>query len=227
MPGEYPSVVIYGTGGHAKVVREIFALKSVPVAGFMDPSVEKRGTMFLSRPVFGSEKLLAKSAYPFDTAIIAVGKPLVRKEMGALFEQHRVPLVSAVHPTAIVSPFASLGPGSVVSAGAVLAPGVKLGRSCIINTSAVVEYDVLLGSWAQIGPGAIVCGGVTLGEGSWIGAGATVIEGVTIGASVMVGAGAVVTRDLPDNVLAVGCPARIIDSWPEKGLRLPAHPSLL
>ncbi|MBU1240243.1 acetyltransferase [Myxococcota bacterium] len=220
MPGEYPSVVIYGTGGHAKVVREIFAMKTIPVAGFMDPSAEKRGSMFLSRPVFGSEKLLEKGKYPFDVAIIAVGKCKVRQEMGELFESYRIPLVSAVHPAATVSPFASLGPGSVVAAGAVLSPGVKLGKSCIINTNAVVDYDTVLDSWAQIAPGAILCGGVTIGECTWIGAGATVIEGVTIGANTMVGAGAVVTRDLPDNVLAVGVPARIIDSWPVKGQRL-------
>ena len=51
---------------------------------------------------------------------------------------------------------------------------------------------------------------ITLEDNVWLGAGVTVIGGVTIGANTVVGAGSVVTRDLPANVVAVGCPARPI-----------------
>ena len=52
--------------------------------------------------------------------------------------------------------------------------------------------------------------GITLGENVWLGAGAKVMDGVTIGRDVVVGAGAVVTTDLPDGVVAVGIPARVV-----------------
>jgi maltose O-acetyltransferase len=44
----------------------------------------------------------------------------------------------------------------------------------------------------------------------WIGANVTILPGVTIGNNVVIGAGAVVTKDIPDNSLAVGVPARVI-----------------
>ncbi len=51
---------------------------------------------------------------------------------------------------------------------------------------------------------------VTIGDNCWIGGGATILPGVTIGNNVTIGAGSVVTRDIPDNTVAVGNPARVI-----------------
>ena len=51
---------------------------------------------------------------------------------------------------------------------------------------------------------------IKIGNDVWLGANVTVLSGVTIGNNVIIGAGAVVTKDIPDNSLAVGVPARII-----------------
>ena len=51
---------------------------------------------------------------------------------------------------------------------------------------------------------------ITIGNDVWIGANVTILPGVTIGNNVVIGAGAVVTKDIPDNSLAVGVPARVI-----------------
>jgi maltose O-acetyltransferase len=53
---------------------------------------------------------------------------------------------------------------------------------------------------------------ITIGDNVWLGGGVVVCPGVTIGADTVVGAGAVVTRDLPEGVVAVGNPARVIRS---------------
>jgi len=52
--------------------------------------------------------------------------------------------------------------------------------------------------------------GITIGRGSWIGANVKIVDGVNIGKGVVIGAGAVVTKDIPDNSIAVGVPARVI-----------------
>lgn len=51
---------------------------------------------------------------------------------------------------------------------------------------------------------------VHIGRNCWIGAGVVIVPGITIGDNVVVGAGSVVTKDLPDNVVAVGNPCRIL-----------------
>jgi len=52
--------------------------------------------------------------------------------------------------------------------------------------------------------------GIAVGENVWLGAGVKVMDGVRLGRDVVVGAGAVVTEDLPDGVVAVGVPARVV-----------------
>ena len=51
---------------------------------------------------------------------------------------------------------------------------------------------------------------VVIGNNVWIGGSVTILPGVTIGNNVTVGAGAVVTRDVPDNVVVAGNPAKVI-----------------
>ena len=51
---------------------------------------------------------------------------------------------------------------------------------------------------------------VTIGDNVWIGGNTTILPGVTIGSNVTIGAGSVVVKDIPDNCVAVGNPARVI-----------------
>ena len=52
--------------------------------------------------------------------------------------------------------------------------------------------------------------GITIGDNVWIGGNSCIMPGVTIGNNVVIGGGSVVTKDIPDNVLAVGNPCRVI-----------------
>lgn len=53
---------------------------------------------------------------------------------------------------------------------------------------------------------------IHIGENCWIGAGSIILPGVTIGDHTVIGAGSVVTKDIPDHVVAVGTPCRVIRS---------------
>ena len=57
---------------------------------------------------------------------------------------------------------------------------------------------------------------ITVGDNVWIGGGVKVMPGVTIGSNVVIGGGSVVTRDIPDNVVAVGNPCRVLRPITEK-----------
>lgn len=60
--------------------------------------------------------------------------------------------------------------------------------------------------------------GITIGDNVWLGGNVVVVPGVNIGNNVVVGAGSVVTRDLPDNVVAVGNPARVVKKVEEEDI---------
>ena len=108
---------------------------------------------------------------------------------------------------------------------------IHLGDGVFLNVDATIldVCPVTIGRDTRIGPGVQILtplhpltdhalratgweygAPVTVGENCWFGGNVTVCAGVTVGDNVVVGAGSVVTRDLPDNVLAVGTPARVV-----------------
>ncbi len=60
---------------------------------------------------------------------------------------------------------------------------------------------------------------ITVGDNVWIGAGVQVMPGVTIGSNVVIGGGSVVVKDIPDNVVAVGNPCRVVRSITDEDRR--------
>lgn len=60
---------------------------------------------------------------------------------------------------------------------------------------------------------------ITVGNNVWIGGGVQVMPGVTIGSNVVIGAGSVVTKDIPDHVIAVGNPCRVLREITEEELK--------
>ena len=120
-------------------------------------------------------------------------------------------------PTTLISNNAKVGKystiiedGTLVLDGAKITNNVSIGKGSLINKGAFIGHDVVIGDYCDIAPGVRITGGVTIGHNTEIGTGAIVIPKINIGNNVVVGAGAVVVKDLPDNVVAVGNPARII-----------------
>jgi sugar O-acyltransferase (sialic acid O-acetyltransferase NeuD family) len=114
-----------------------------------------------------------------------------------------------VHPTAYVSPLATLGPGTYVGAKAVIASGAVLEEHVFVNRGAMIGHDTRIGAFSRIQPGGNIAGLSRLGRGVTVGIGATLVERLEVGDNAVIGAGSVVLDDVPENVLVVGIPARI------------------
>lgn len=120
--------------------------------------------------------------------------------------------ISVVSSDAKISQKTNIGHGTVVVRGAIINNNTKIGDCCIINTKASVDHDCVVGDGSHIAVGATLCGKVHIGKETLVGAGSVILPNISVGSNVKVGAGAVVTKDLPDNCVAVGNPARIIRS---------------
>ena len=192
-------MVIYGASGHAKVVIDILEALNVEIEYVVDddPAVTE---------LLGYE--VRKEIDDGEEVVIAIGSAKVRRRLADAIAVKRY--LTLVHPTAVVSPRASVGDGSVVMQGAIIQSSASVGRHCIINTGASVDHDCKIGDFVHVAPHATVLGGVEVGNGSWIGAGAVVKQYVKIGTDCMIGAGAVVLKDVPDGMTVAGVPARIL-----------------
>lgn len=205
MASKRASIVLYGAGGHARVVLAAARSAKAPVKAIYADDIA-------SAEAFAVKSGL--SALPYfelredgRSVHIAIGENKVRRVVA----EKRSELTwcgPIVHPTAIFSGDVELGAGSFVGAGAIVQPGARIGRHVIVNTGAIVEHDCVVGDYCHIGPGAILSGDVVLEDGVLIGAGGTVLKGRKIGAWTKVGAGAAVVTDLFGAATAFGVPAR-------------------
>jgi UDP-N-acetylbacillosamine N-acetyltransferase len=214
MINQTKSVIIYGAGGHAKVVAEILRLNGLKIFGFIDNSnPHRRGEAFYGSKVLGGEEELDEIlARGINLCIVAFGNNRLRVQTAVRLSQNKFQIISAIHPTAICAADSSIGEGTVIAAGAVIGPSTRIGKNVIVNTQASLDHDCTIFDGAHIGPGAVVTGGVEVGECAWIGAGAVISDHKKIGSDSIVGAGAVVVKDIPDAVLAIGVPARVTRS---------------
>jgi len=160
----------------------------------------------LGLPVLGAIEEYQRFAP--DGLAMGIGSNAVRRQIIARLSGAESLWRNAIHPSAIVSPFARLGNGVVIAAGAVVNPGAVIGDYAILNTGATVDHDCVIGDYAHIAPGAHLSGNVRVGEGSLIGIGAAIAPGCSAGDWSVVGACAAVVRDVPAGVTAKGVPAR-------------------
>lgn len=193
---------IYGASGHGLVIWDILQQLNIPVIAFLDDYFGKAD--FHGLQVVKPEILSQKLDVP---VILAIGDNDARKTISKKLQAN---FTTAIHPAAIVSQSAQIGPGTVVMAMAVVNPYVQIGKHAIINTAASVDHECELGDYVHISPNATLAGRVKVGECTHIGAGSVIIQGIQIGKGCIIGAGAVVIRDVPDYAVVVGNPAKIL-----------------
>lgn len=212
-------IVLWGASGHARVLGELVAGQGFQVVALFDNDTSAR-TPFAEVPLYhGPDGFRAwRAATPAaDIACLsAIGgaKGRDRIVLQQLMAAAGLQPIVAIHQTAFVARTAHLGPGSQVLAQAAICADAITGAACIINTSSSVDHECELGDGVHVAPGATLAGCVKVGPYTLIGAGAVVLPRVRIGANVIVGAGSVVSRDIPDNMVVYGAPARRIRSNP-------------
>lgn len=99
-----------------------------------------------------------------------------------------------------------IGDDVTVKSGVFLWDGTRIEDNVFIGPNATFTNDIMPRS--KVYPESF--SGVLVKRGASIGANATILPGITIGVNSMVGAGAVVTRDVPDNAIVTGNPARVV-----------------
>jgi UDP-N-acetylbacillosamine N-acetyltransferase len=158
-------------------------------------------------PVFAADEWLESGA---DCRVaLGIGDNRAREAVAKRVRKMGATLVSAIHPSAVISASAQIGEGVVIMPGAVLNSGCRVGEGAIINTGAVVEHDVQIGRFAHVSSNSTAGGGAQIGNYSLIGLAATVLPGRRVGNHCIIGAGAVVAEEVQDGQAASGVPARV------------------
>jgi len=208
-------ILVLGADPQARIIPDILeSLDNLELLGFVEWG---EGRKFLigdaaGFPVFNGtqfpEEIKSKLG-PFEV-IIAMSRMEKRKEL--IRQVHDIPLtpVSIIHPSAIISKSAKIGRGCLIAPGVIIGPGVDIGDHTILNSAVTIDHDTVIQENVIMGSGVHLPGYVKVLSHTFIGVGSCCVNGVTIGHNCLIGAGSVVTKDVPDNVIAAGVPAKEI-----------------
>lgn len=125
---------------------------------------------------------------PGDGWIIAVGDNAIRQKESRGYTKFAI----ATHRSAVISPTAKIGEGTVIMAGVIVQANAVIGKHVILNTGCSVDHDCVIEDFAHIAPGVHLCGGVHVGEGALVGVGSCAVPEARVSPWIVVPAGSVV-----------------------------------
>ena len=191
---EKTKIYIYGASGHGKVVADVAKSAGYREIVFLDDNGELKFSPDL----------------PKFPVIIAIGDNKIRANLQKKVSEAGFEIATLIHETAVISPTAKIGRGVVIMPNVVVNADAIIGDGVILNSACVIEHDCVIGEFSHISPNSALAGGVEVGEFSHIGLGSSVIQKIKIGKNCVIGAGSAVIKDIDENCVAVGVPAKVI-----------------
>lgn len=203
-------VIILGGGGFGTFVRDLCEFCGHEPVGILD-NFKAKGETVNGCPVLGptdmvEDALLRKSC----EFVVAIKDFKLRREWAKRVKSAGGRLATLLHPSVVVSPSAHIGEGVVINAFSFVYANAAVGDFCIIESHCVIGTEVFVGDACLITPGAHLNRRARIGEDTMIGSHAVLAPNVTVGRHCVIGAGAAVVRDIPDNKVAAGVPARVL-----------------
>ncbi len=179
---------------------------------FVDDDESKSGGTLREREIMSYRQAIEKFGKDGIEFILAIGEPVVKDEVFAKLEKDGCNIGSLIFPDSMPSIWSDkkVGKGLVMGRSGSFPPGSTIGNNVKISGTCVIGHDLVLGDNVVISALTFIGGNVTVGRNTYIAPHACIRNGLHIGENAIVGMGAVVTKDVPDNAVVVGNPAKII-----------------
>lgn len=178
--------------------------------GFLDDDTSKIGKYFVEYPVLGN--IDAIKNYPSSIAIvIGIAFPIIKFNIIRKIKDYGYTnFPSFISKSTWVSKSVSIGEGSIIYPGVTINYNCLIGNFAIINMNCSIGHDCTLEDFVSLAPGVLLGGNTTIGHATQMGIGSKSIQGINVGQNCIVGAGAVIVKEVPNTVVVVGNPAKII-----------------
>lgn len=208
---------IYGSGGSGREVKEMADILGCwEEIVFIDDTVEVGVFKGIKRMPF--EMFCKTYSREKTEVVVALGEPKYKIILYDKVKKSGFPLTNIVHPTSWISPTAKIGEGVIVKARVLISCDTVMRDNVGIEPFVSIGHDCIIGENCQISSGVMIGGNTTIGAGTYIGINVSIREKIVIGSNSVVGMGAVVQRDIPDNVIALGNPARAMKHKDDKNV---------
>lgn len=202
---------IYGTGGAARELYDMIDMNLCIRSQweeivFIDDT--KGDGKFKNCRMMTFEKMSSVIGSNYIRMVIAVGEPALRELLYEKVKMKGYEFATIIHPSALVSKSAYIGKGVVIQENVTVSTDVHIEDNVFINGKAILSHDVYICRNCQICSLAMMAGGVRIGKACFVGASSAIRERIKIGNKAIIGMGAVVVRNVNDNMIVMGNPAR-------------------
>ena len=206
--------IIIGAGTYGEVYLSYLLDAGIEIVGLLDDNESLHGRLIQGVPVLGGISTLEtlRETHGIEAVYCPIGNNKLRVKFleYALELGYKTP--NFIHKTVIMSPNVTIG-----AQGVYILPGAIVMPYCNIKDFVMISVKVVISHHSTIEEGVFFSAGTTLGASihvdkySYIGISSTIMTGVKeLGENCMIGAGAVVIKDVPQNAVMVGVPAKIL-----------------
>lgn len=160
-------------------------------------------------PVYNFEEL--KKHYSVDECefTVASGEPYFRKTLSEKIENAKYKLCTLIHPDITIAKDTVVNEGSIICKGSVITDDAYIEKGTLVNLLCSIAHDVNIGRYCVIQPHCSISGNVHIGDGTHIGTRSAIRDEVKIGSNCIIGMCSNVTKNIPENSVAFGNPARV------------------
>jgi sugar O-acyltransferase (sialic acid O-acetyltransferase NeuD family) len=207
-------MLVAGAKRHAKEILQLFhQLNKIDGLVFYDDVTIELPEFFYGKfrviKTLDDAKIYFKSVD--ENFVLGLGQPFLRKILADKLTYSGGNLCSIISNEALIGNYnVQLENGLNIMNKVMISNDVFVGKGSLINANSSLHHDVKIGCFCEISPSSVLLGGCEIGSFTTIGANVTILPNVKIGRNCIVGAGAVVTKNIPDNCLALGVPAKVV-----------------
>lgn len=179
------------------------------ITGYFDDYL-KAGTYVFKGSVLGSVKEITSFREKFDEVFIGVGYKYLKEKssIADYLEDNKIKTGKFIHNTAYYHDSSELKSGVFILPKCTIDKSVRIGRNVFMNPNCCVSHDSEIGDETFLGPGVVVSGKSKIGKRCFLGAGSTIKDNIVICDNVIIGAGAVVVKDIKEEGVYFGVPAK-------------------
>ena len=201
--------IIIGAGTYGQVYAE-YLKDSYNVIAFYDDDVDLHNSKVNGIKVAG--KVIDALSLPKSTAIfVPIGNNPIRVKLLKKFEENGFEIPFYIHPQTIIHPSVKIGKAVYILPGTNIMPLSVIGDYSMISMGVNIAHHTVIEEACFFSQGSNIGASILLETLAYVGISATLMTGLkTIGRNSLIGAGAVVIKDVPENAVMAGVPAKVI-----------------
>ena len=202
---------IYGAGATGREIADIVARSQAihqtwSGVHFVDDCTSETSVYGLQVFKFDAMRQFGR---PYQ-CIVAQGEPHARQSLHQKLVEHGVALATVVDPRTTISPAAHIEPGCIIGPGSFVSCNTRIAANTMLEINCIVGHDIDIGAHSVISSCTVIGGHSTVGQATFIGMNASVRDRIKIGSRSIIGMASAVFSNIPDDVIALGNPARVL-----------------